>query len=360
MAVLTVDLADRSYPIYTGPALLNQSDLFCRHIRGRSVIVITNDTIAPLYLDTLKASLSTYEIHTKILPDGERFKSLSSFEEVVTAMLSIPCDRSTTVVALGGGVIGDLAGFVAASYQRGVSYLQVPTTLLAQVDSSVGGKTGINHPLGKNMIGAFYQPVCVVADTDTLSTLDRRQFCAGIAEVVKYGLLGDAEFFRWLEDNLHTLLERDSDALEHAILTSCRDKARVVAEDERESGVRALLNLGHTFGHAIESATGYRDWLHGEAVAVGMVMAADMSARLGWISQDDVERVRALLQRAQLPVEPPPEMTPDQFKAHMRVDKKVVDGNLRLVLLRAVGEAKLVSDYPESAFDDTLRDSCGA
>jgi len=351
---LHLDLGERSYPIYVGPRLLAQPELYQPHIRGRQVMLVSNETVAPLYLDTVEAALTGYQTAQVILPDGEEYKNLDILNRIFDALLEHRFNRNCCLVAVGGGVIGDMTGFAAASYQRGVDFIQVPTTLLAQVDSSVGGKTGVNHRLGKNMIGAFHQPRCVLADTDTLSTLDDRQLAAGLAEVIKYGLIADTDFFTWLEDNIDRLRARETDALIYAIERSCRCKAEIVAADERESGKRALLNLGHTFGHAIETGMGYGNWLHGEGVAAGMAMAADLSARHGWISASDVERIRSLLSRAQLPVAPPPEISRQQFLDLMAVDKKAVDGGLRLILLDAIGAARISADYDHRLLEATL------
>ena len=351
---LELDLGERSYPIHIGPGLLAEPDLLRPHIHGRQVMVVSNETVAPLYLAQVEALLAGLEVRSVILPDGEEYKTLEVLNRIFDALLENRFNRNCCIVALGAGVVGDMAGFAAACYQRGVDFIQIPTTLLAQVDSSVGGKTGVNHRLGKNMIGAFHQPRCVLADTDTLSTLDDRQLSAGLAEVIKYGLIRDAAFFAWLEDNMERLLARDSDALVEAIRTSCRCKADIVAADERESGQRALLNLGHTFGHAIETGTGYGNWLHGEAVAVGMLMAADLSARHGWLAPADVERIRRLLVRARLPVTPPPELDRQRFLELMAVDKKAVDGGIRLVLLDAIGRASVRDDYDPALLDQTL------
>ena len=354
MQTLTVDLGERSYPIHIGQGLLANKALLTPHIRGRQVMVVSNETVAPLYLEPVLGMLADHDVSTVILPDGEQYKNLETLNTIYTALLEHRLNRGCTLVALGGGVVGDITGFAAASYQRGVAFVQIPTTLLAQVDSSVGGKTGVNHPLGKNMIGAFHQPRCVLIDTDTLDTLDDRQFAAGLAEVIKYGLIHDADFFNWLEQNIGALKARDKQALAHAIERSCAIKAEIVAADERESGKRALLNLGHTFGHAIETGTGYGNWLHGEAVAAGMVMAADLSARHGWLAQTDVERTAALLRQANLPVAPPPEMSEQQFLDLMAVDKKAVDSGLRLVLLKAIGTAVLTADYRPELLSATL------
>jgi 3-dehydroquinate synthase len=351
---LQLDLGERSYPIHIGTGLLQQPELYRPHIRGRQVMIVTNETVAPLYLDSVRQTLSEYQLEQVILPDGEEYKTLDVLMRIYDALLTNRFNRSCCLVALGGGVVGDMTGFAAASYQRGVDFIQIPTTLLAQVDSSVGGKTGVNHPLGKNMIGAFHQPRCVLADIDTLNTLDDRQLSAGLAEVIKYGLIMDSDFFCWLEDNMDRLLARDAEALTYAIERSCQCKAEIVAADERESGKRALLNLGHTFGHAIETGMGYGNWLHGEGVAVGMVMAADLSARHGWIAAADVERIRALLSHARLPVDAPPEISRTQFLELMAVDKKVVDGGLRLVLLDAIGTARVRSDFDPALLNQTL------
>lgn len=343
MQTLNVDLGERSYPIYIGRNLLGDGALIKPYIRGKQVLVVSNETVAPLYLDKLVRSLEGLRVETVILPDGEQYKTLEVLNQIYDALLGHRFDRKCTLVALGGGVVGDMTGFAAATYQRGVDFIQVPTTLLSQVDSSVGGKTGVNHPLGKNMIGAFHQPRCVIADTDTLNTLDQRQLSAGVAEVIKYGLIDDQEFFDWLEQNIGHIMAREPEALAFAIARSCSDKARVVAADERESGRRALLNLGHTFGHAIETGMGYGEWLHGEAVAAGMVLAAELSADLGWIEPMVVERIRRLISAAKLPVKAPTELASDRFLELMAVDKKVQDGVLRLVLMRGLGES-VVSD----------------
>ncbi len=354
MKTLHVDLGDRSYPIYIGQALLTQAELLRQHIHGRQVTVVSNDTVAPLYLQAVLNMLTGFDVQHVILPDGEEYKNLEELNEIYTHLLNHVCGRSVTLIALGGGVIGDMTGFAAASYQRGVNFIQIPTTLLSQVDSSVGGKTGVNHALGKNMIGAFHQPQCVIADTDTLNTLDNKQLSAGIAEVIKYGLLGDAPFLAWLEDNMASLLERAPESLAYVIERSCQNKADIVAIDEKESGKRALLNFGHTFGHAIETATGYGSWLHGEAVAVGMAMATDLSYRIGNISESDLHRSMALIISANLPVKPPQGMSSLQFIELMSRDKKALDGNIRLVLLASLGSAILSDDYNKSALDRTL------
>ncbi|HET8729729.1 MAG TPA: 3-dehydroquinate synthase [Moraxellaceae bacterium] len=353
MHSLSVALGDRSYPIHIGSGLLDRADLLAAAIRGRQVMVVTNTTVAPLYLARLKARLGDRVVAECVLPDGEQFKDLTHLDRIFTGLLEQRFNRDCTLVALGGGVVGDMTGFAAAAYQRGVDFVQVPTTLLAQVDSSVGGKTAVNHPLGKNMIGAFKQPAAVIIDTDVLTTLPDRELRAGLAEVIKYGLIRDLPFLEWLEQQMAALVARDPAALAEAIRRSCENKAAVVAADEFEQNdVRALLNLGHTFGHAIETGMGYGTWLHGEAVATGMLMAADLSCRLGWLAPADVERVRALLVAAELPVVPPP-MAADEYLRHMAVDKKVKDGQLKLVLLRALGDA-VVSRAPADLLRATL------
>ncbi len=351
---LSVDLGERSYPIVIGSGLVGDGSLYRPHVHGSQVMIVSNETVAPLYLKQVESALAAYQVASLVLPDGEQFKTLSVLDRVFTALLEQRFDRRCTLVALGGGVIGDMTGFAAACYQRGVNFIQVPTTLLAQVDSSVGGKTGVNHPLGKNMIGAFYQPQCVIIDSATLRTLPDRELKAGLAEVIKYGLIGDSEFFVWLEQNMPRLLAREHAALAHAIERSCQDKAALVAADEREAGLRALLNLGHTFGHAIETGMGYGEWLHGEAVGAGMCMAADMSARLGWLDELQLGRVKQLVATAGLPVGPPPEVSPERFIELMAVDKKVLDGRLRLVLMRDIGNAEICADFDPEALKQTL------
>ncbi len=348
MKTLQLELGERSYPIHIGPGLISQPDLYQPHIRGRQVMLVSNETVAPLYLQSVREALSGYQLEQVILPDGEEYKTLGILNRIFDALLEKRFNRNCCLVALGGGVVGDMTGFAAASYQRGVDFIQLPTTLLAQVDSSVGGKTG------ENMIGAFHQPRCVLADTSTLDTLDDRQLSAGIAEVLKYGLIEDAGFFTWLENNMPRLLARDTQVLIYAIERSCQCKAEIVAADERESGKRALLNLGHTFGHAIETGMGYGNWLHGEGVAAGMAMAADLSARHGWISHADVECIRRLLAQARLPVDAPADISREQFLDLMAVDKKVLDGRLRLILLDAIGKAKICSDFETGLLNQTL------
>ncbi len=354
MYTLTVELAERSYPIYIGSGLLGRDDLLLPHIRGQQVLIVSNDVVAPLYLDRLKAMLPGKHCDVIVLPDGERTKNLETLNLIFDHLLLHRHERGTTLIALGGGVTGDMAGFAAAIYQRGVDFIQIPTTLLSQVDSSVGGKTGVNHALGKNMIGAFYQPQCVLADIDVLNSLPVRELRAGLAEVIKYGLLGNSAFFSWLEDNIDALIARDADKMAYAVRICCEEKARIVAADEREGGLRALLNLGHTFGHAIEAAMGYGTWLHGEAVGAGMVMAADLSHRIGWLDAADARRARTLIDRAGLPVAPPWSMTSEQFLNLMSVDKKVQSGKIRFVLLRGIGNAVLESGIAPALLDETL------
>ena len=355
MKTLTVALGERSYPIYIGANLLSQTELFTRHIKSKQVVIVTNETVAPLYLQKVLTHLSAYHVESVILSDGEQFKTLDSLNLIFDKLLASKFSRNTTLIALGGGVIGDMGGFAAACYQRGISFFQIPTTLLAQVDSSVGGKTGVNHPLGKNMIGAFYQPQAVIADVDVLDTLDDRQLAAGLAEVIKYGLIRDLDFFEWLEENIDALLARDKTALTYAIEQSCRMKAEVVAEDEHEGGVRATLNLGHTFGHAIETGMGYGHYLHGEAVAIGTCLAADLSQRKGFLNSDDVTRVIKLFERANLPVKSPAELSANHFIELMAVDKKNVDGAIRVILLEAIGKATLPMSVDNLSLTQTLQ-----
>jgi len=355
MQTLTVDLGDRSYPIHIGPGLLSQSGLIAPHLLQKRVMVVTNTTVAPLYLAQLTATLESagVKVAKVVLPDGEAYKNWETLNLIFDALLTDRAERKTTLIALGGGVIGDMTGFAAACYQRGVPFVQIPTTLLSQVDSSVGGKTGINHPLGKNMIGAFYQPKVVLADTDTLKTLPARELSAGLAEVIKYGLIWDAEFLAWLEANMDKLRALDADAIAHAIYRSCEIKAQVVGEDEREGGIRAILNLGHTFGHAIESGMGYGNWLHGEAVAAGMVMATQTSQRMGWLTEADVERSRALIRAAGLP-DVAPDLGVDTYLEYMGHDKKVEGGRMRFVLLKKLGEAVITGDVPRDVLTAVL------
>ena len=351
---LRIDLGERSYPILIGPALLDDAGLVARHVPARDVLVVTNETVGPLYLERLEAGLAGKRARSIALPDGEQHKNLAVLGRVFDALVDARLNRDACVIALGGGVVGDMAGFAAACYQRGVDFVQVPTTLLAQVDSAVGGKTGVNHPGGKNLIGAFHQPRAVLADLGTLRTLPPRELRAGLAEVIKYGLVADIEFLAWIEAHVERLLALDMDALAFAVRRSCAIKARIVASDEREQGVRALLNLGHTFGHAIENASGYGEWLHGEAVAMGMLQAADMSQRLGHLSAADVMRVRDLLRRAGLPLAAPPIGAARALEL-MGMDKKVLAGRIRLVLLRKLGDGIVTGDYPADALQQTLR-----
>jgi shikimate kinase/3-dehydroquinate synthase len=356
---LNVELEERSYPITIGPGVLDDPALLARHLGGTRVAIVTNTTIAPLYLDKVAAPLRAAgrEVLEIVLPDGEEHKTWASLMQVFDALLAAKCDRKITLVALGGGVIGDLTGFAAASYMRGVPFVQIPTTLLAQVDSSVGGKTGINHPLGKNMIGAFYQPRAVLADTSTLATLPGRELSAGLAEVIKHGAILDAAFFEWIEQNIDKLVARDPVALAHAIARSCEIKAEVVRKDEREGGLRAVLNFGHTFGHAIEAGLGYGTWLHGEAVGCGMVMAADLSQRLGLVGPDTVERVRALVRAAGLPVVAP-DLGAERWIELMEVDKKNEGGAIKFILLKPLGSPS-VSGAPREQLLATLAACCG-
>lgn len=353
MNVLNVDLGERSYPIMIGCGLRNSASSLAPYIKGDQVLVVSNETIAPLYLEKLLENIDVRTLDTLVLPDGEQYKTLGTLNTIFDALLKHRHDRSTTLIALGGGVVGDITGFAAACYQRGVNFIQIPTTLLAQVDSSVGGKTAVNHVLGKNMIGAFHQPQCVLIDIATLQSLPKREYRAGLAEVIKYGLITDLDFFVWLEENMSRLLAREDGAVLYAVEHSCRLKAYVVSADERESGLRAILNLGHTFGHAIETHEGYGEWLHGEAVAAGMCMAADLSRRLGWISGVDQERVISLMAQADLPTTPP-EIATEQFLTLMAVDKKALGGQVRLVLLERLGKAVISADYGADLLAATL------
>jgi 3-dehydroquinate synthase len=355
MTTLTVDLGERSYPIFIGDALLGQNELLKQYIPGNSALIVSNETVAPLYLEKTQSMLSGLRHEAVILPDGEKYKNLEVLNQIYDGLLRNRFDRNTTVIALGGGVVGDMAGFAAASYQRGVHLIQIPPTLLSQVDSSVGGKTGVNHALGKNMIGAFYQPKAVIADTDTLDTLPDRELSAGIAEIIKYGLICDADFFSWLEANMQSLLDRDKQALSYAIEVSCRTKAEIVAADEREGGKRALLNLGHTFGHAIENGMGYGEWLHGEAVGAGMCMAATMSNQMGWMNDEDTQKTMDLIARAKLPCKAPESMSAEKFLELMSVDKKVLDGVLRLVLMKGIGQSLVTSDYTSDDLSNAIK-----
>jgi 3-dehydroquinate synthase len=355
---LKVELGSRSYPILIGAGLLGQSELLGQHIPARDVLIVSNTTVAPLYLDALSAALLPRRIVEVVLPDGESHKTLANVARILDVLVANRFGRDCMVIALGGGVVGDMAGFAAASYQRGVSFVQVPTTLLSQVDSSVGGKTGVNHPGGKNLIGAFHQPTAVLADTRTLSTLPPRELRAGLAEVIKYGLICDAGFFVWLETHMEELLAGEPAALAHVIHRSCEIKAEIVGRDEREQGDRALLNLGHTFGHAIESATGYKQWLHGEAIGAGLLMAAAMSRECGLMAAEDVVRVQRLIARTGLPTHIDA-VSPESALEYMRIDKKVQSGRIRLILLRKIGDAFITADYSEPALERTLREYFG-
>ncbi len=354
LSTLQVDLGERSYPIYIGQGLITDGELLRRHIRSKQVLVVSNETVAPLYMEQLLGALSGLQVEQVILPDGEKHKNLGVLNRIFDQLLEKRFDRGCTLIALGGGVIGDMTGFAAACYQRGVDFLQVPTTLLSQVDSSVGGKTGVNHPLGKNMIGAFYQPNAVAIDIDTLNTLPARELSAGLAEVIKHGIIADAAYFSWLESHIQALRDLDPKALAHAIEGSCAIKSTIVSADEKEGGQRALLNFGHTFGHAIETGMGYGVWLHGEAVGAGMCMAARMSRTLGWLSVAEEERIVALVDAAGLPVSPPPELSAARFRELMAVDKKVMVGQLRLVLLKGIGKALITSEFTPHSLEQTL------
>ncbi|MCE9686044.1 3-dehydroquinate synthase [Shewanella sp. AS16] len=356
MKQIRVDLGIRSYPIYIGQNLMNDSELLSRYLANKRILIVTNDTIAPLYLERLRALMASFgEVNSVLLPDGEQYKDLTHLEHIFAALLQQNYARDSVLVALGGGVIGDMTGFAAACYQRGIDFIQIPTTLLSQVDSSVGGKTAVNHPLGKNMIGAFYQPQLVLIDTDCLESLPAREFAAGMAEVIKYGIMWDGDFFLWLEANVGALKALDTAALEYAIARCCEIKAEVVAQDETEQGVRALLNLGHTFGHAIEAEMGYGNWLHGEAVAAGTVLAAKTAARLELLDEAVVQRIMALMRAFDLPVQAPESMDFDSFIKHMRRDKKVLGGQLRLVLPQALGRADVFSRVDEAVLEQVIR-----
>jgi len=355
MKTVNVNLGNRGYPIFIGQCLLGEKTYLAPYIKSQQVMVVTNETVAPLYLEQTLAALHDFKTSSVILPDGEHYKTLEVLNKIFDQLLEKRFDRQCTLIALGGGVIGDMTGFAAACYQRGVEFIQIPTTLLAQVDSSVGGKTGVNHRLGKNMIGAFHQPQVVLCDTNTLNTLANRELSAGLAEIIKYGLIRDVNFFEWLEQNMSKLLNRDPEALAFAIERSCQNKAEVVAEDEHEGGVRALLNLGHTFGHAIETGGGYGTWLHGEAVSIGTILAANLSQKMGWISQETVQRIKAIFISAQLPIDIPKDISTETLLNLMKVDKKVRDGQVRLVLLKSIGEAILTADYSSDLLVQTLQ-----
>lgn len=357
MQTLMVDLGERSYPIHIGEGLFNNADKILPHIKGHQVLVVTNSSIAPIYLHSvldLFSDNSALKVDSVVLPDGEIYKNLETLNQIFTRLLELGHNRTTTLIALGGGVVGDMTGFAAAAYQRGVECIQIPTTLLAQVDSSVGGKTGVNHPLGKNMIGAFHQPNCVFIDLEMLQTLPKREFIAGMAEVIKYGLIWDENFWYWLEEHVEDLMVLEPSALTYAIKRSCEIKAMVVAEDERESGVRAILNLGHTFGHAVETELGYGEWLHGEAVGLGLIMAVDLSCRLDLVSKEVLQRTEKMLTRIGLPRIAPKQLTSQRMIELMAVDKKVVDGRLRLVLLDRLGHAVISEDFDRDKLQQTF------
>src|SRR6056300_404674 len=354
MKTLNVNLGDRSYPIYIGVELLQNQALIQKHIQTQAVCIVSNTTVSQLYLNELKKSLNDYRVIEVILEDGEQFKNADSLNQIYTALLDNKFNRDSTVIALGGGVVGDIAGYAAASFMRGIPFIQIPTTLLSQVDSSVGGKTGINHPLGKNMIGAFYQPQSVVIDLNVLNTLDMRQIAAGLAEVIKYGLIWDKGFFEYLEQNIDNLKQLEFEHLEHVIYRSCEIKAKVVSEDEKESGIRAILNLGHTFGHAIENCLGYGEWLHGEAVGCGMVLAAKMSLAQGWLKESEFDQIKNLIARANLPVEKP-DIPYEDFIGAMKLDKKNKNKEIYLVLQQGIGKAIVTNNYSSSELDNIIK-----
>lgn len=349
MKTLELELGERSYPIHIGSRLIDQAELYKKHLKGSFTAVVTNETVALLYADRVVKTLESLgqKVRLVVLPDGEVYKTWETLQKIFDALLESGADRKSTLVALGGGVIGDMTGFAAACYMRGIRFIQVPTTLLSQVDSSVGGKTGINHPLGKNMVGAFYQPQAVIADLDTLQTLPPKELAAGLAEVIKHGAIADANFFQWLEGNIDALNACDSKAMEHAVLRSCEIKSDVVAQDEKEGGVRATLNFGHTFGHAIEAGMGYGEWLHGEAVGCGMVLAADLSVRVGQLSIDEAERLKKLVAALKLPTVPP-RLGLERYMDLMSVDKKAEGGEVRYILLNGIGRSMI------KAVDDQL------
>lgn len=354
MPTLNLDLGSRSYPIYIDSGLFNNESLFANHIRSKRVCIITNTIVAPLYLEKIKTKLSKFELDEVILPDGEAEKSLKNFEKIMSHLLKNEHGRDTTLIALGGGVIGDIVGFAAACYQRGIDFIQVPTTVLSQVDSSVGGKTAVNHPLGKNMIGAFYQPKAVIIDIESLVTLPVREFNAGMAEVIKYGILGDYDFFVWLESNIETIKSGDHRILAQMIEKCCQCKADIVANDETEAGVRALLNLGHTFGHAIEAEQGYGNWLHGEAVATGMVLAGKLAVAMNLLEVSELCRIEALIKAFDLPLQAPKNMSCDDFVRHMRRDKKNIGGKLRFIVPTAIGKSEIRDDITQEVLQEIL------
>jgi len=358
MKELNLDLGKKSYPIYIGENLLSQADYLTKHITGNQVMIVSNTTVAPLYIDKVKSLLTDFEVSEVVLPDGEQYKNLDTVNQIFTNLLENRFDRSSTLIALGGGVVGDMTGYAAACYQRGVNFIQIPTTLLSQVDSSVGGKTGVNHPLGKNMIGAFHQPKAVIIDVDTIDTLPNREFSAGMAEVIKYGLLGNENFLAFIEKNVKSLMNMDKSLVIDVIYQSCKDKANIVANDELESGKRALLNLGHSFGHAIENSMGYGNYLHGEAIAIGMHMAAVMSEKEGFISQSQVSRVKSILENCELPTRLTGKIKSSDFSKSMSVDKKILKGKMRLVLLKTIGAAFVCDDYHKEFLDQTIEEFC--
>lgn len=354
MNEIYVELDERRYPIFIGPGLISRPELIRPYLKGSQALIVTNETVAPLYLESVRKGLANLHVAHVMLPDGEEYKTLASFSRIIDALVEGQHDRTSTVLALGGGVVGDVAGFAAACYQRGIGYIQIPTTLLAQVDSSVGGKTAVNHPSGKNLIGAFHQPSCVVADTEVLSSLPARELSAGVAEVIKYGVIHDAEFFDWLERRLDDVLSLDDEAVGFAVRRSCEIKAAVVAADERESGLREILNFGHTFGHGLEQVSAYSRWLHGEAVALGMVMAADLSMREGILDSGDARRVKALLKRAGLPVALPEDLQRETLLQAMSRDKKARAGRLRFVLAERIGRVRVSDAVSDASLRETL------
>jgi len=356
--ILNVELGVKSYPIYIGSNLLSQKSYLENHISGQQVMIVSNSTIGPLYLDKLTKLLDNFKVEVTILPDGEQYKTLETTNIIFDALLKAKFDRSATLIALGGGVIGDITGFAAASYQRGINFIQIPTTLLSQVDSSVGGKTGVNHVLGKNMIGAFYQPQAVIIDVDTLKTLNEREFSAGMAEVIKYGLLGNVDFLLELEKNIDAIMNRDKNLIIDAVSRSCGDKANIVVEDEFERGKRSLLNFGHTFGHGIENVLGYGTYLHGEAISIGMYMSAKLSELEGNLSVDDVERVKNILTKAKLPCNIEGRVSSENLIKAMSIDKKSIDGNIRLVLLKSLGDSYLSDSYSQENFQQVISNFC--
>ncbi|MEI6893619.1 MAG: 3-dehydroquinate synthase [Colwellia sp.] len=354
MATLNLDLGTRSYPIYIDSGLLNKTDLLSTHIRAKRVCIVSNDIVAPLYLDALKAKLTHFTLDEVILPDGEAEKNLANFDIIISHLLAHEHGRDSTLIALGGGVIGDITGFAAACYQRGIDFIQIPTTLLSQVDSSVGGKTAVNHPLGKNMVGAFYQPKAVFIDLDSLTTLPVREFNAGMAEVIKYGILGDKDFFIWLENNILAIKSGDQKLLAQMIEKCCQCKADIVANDEKEAGDRALLNLGHTFGHAIEAEQGYGNWLHGEAVATGMVLASKLAVAMNLLEVSEFRRIEKLITAFDLPVIAPQNMGFAEFIRHMRLDKKNIAGKLRFIVPTAIGRSEIRDDVTQEMLQEIL------